>query len=326
MFQIYCQRVNTVTAFSSNNTHQIPIPWFVITTTCQHSSTVLYPCTPPPPPFTHCLVYLPVAPVFLCPFSTAPVFPRLHAPLFPLDSLEKEKDIILVRPIWWALDEQICIASITEPTQLGSPEGKTYMPTSLRTTLLGSLHASPGSGHPGSQHTFSLLQARYWWPSMAQDVSQYIRECSVCTISKTPHHLPAWELVPLPIPRHPCSHVRVDFVTDLAKSEGNTYILVVVYRFSKACKLIPLWGLPTALETVEALFHNLFRTFGIPEDVVSDCGPQFVSRVWKVFFKLLDVTVSLSSGYHPQTNGQTERKIQEIGRYLRAYCHDNQHC
>ncbi|KAI2647118.1 Transposon Tf2-6 polyprotein [Labeo rohita] len=72
-----------------------------------------------------------------------------------------------------------------------------------------------------------------------------------------------------------------------------------------------------ALETAEALFQNVFRNFGLPEDIVSDRGPQFISRVWRAFFQLLGVTVSLSSGYHPQTNGQSERKMQEISRYLR---------
>ncbi len=78
------------------------------------------------------------------------------------------------------------------------------------------------------------------------------------------------------------------------------------------------------METAEALFQHVFRNFGIPEDIVSDRGPQFISRVWHAFFRLLGVTVSLSSGYHPQSNGQIERKIQEIGRYLRAYCHEHQ--
>ncbi len=128
---------------------------------------------------------------------------------------------------------------------------------------------------------------------------------------------------PLLIPRRPWSHVRVDFVTDLPNSEGFTCILITVDWFSKACRLIPLKGLPTALERAEALFHHVFRNYGIPEDIVSDRGPQFISHVWKAFLKLLGISVSLSSRYHPQTNGQTERKIQEIGRYLRAYCHDN---
>ncbi len=68
-----------------------------------------------------------------------------------------------------------------------------------------------------------------------------------------------------------------------------------------------------AIETAENLLNQVFRYFGIPEDIVSDRGHQFISRVWKAFFSLLNVTVSLSSGYHPQTNGQTERKVQEIG-------------
>ncbi len=99
---------------------------------------------------------------------------------------------------------------------------------------------------------------------------------------------------------------------------------MVVDRFSKWCKLIPLRGLPTALETAETLFQHVFRNFGLPENIVSDRGSQFTSRVWRAFFRLLGVSVSLSSGYHPQTNGQTEHKIQEIGRYLWAYCHNHQ--
>ncbi len=60
--------------------------------------------------------------------------------------------------------------------------------------------------------------------------------------------------MPLPIPRRPWSHIGIDFVTDLPNSEGNTYVLVTVDRFSKACKFIPLKGLHTAFETADACF------------------------------------------------------------------------
>ncbi len=90
-------------------------------------------------------------------------------------------------------------------------------------------------------------------------------------------------------------------MTDLPKSEGHTCILVAVDRFSKACKLIPLRGLPTSLEIAEQLFSHVFRNYWIPEDIVSDRGPQFISRVWEAFFCLPGVTLSLSSGYHAQT-------------------------
>ncbi len=78
------------------------------------------------------------------------------------------------------------------------------------------------------------------------------------------------------------------------------------------------------METAELLFLHVFRYFGIPEDIVSDRRPQFVSRVWRTFFYLLGVTVSLSSGYHPQWNGQMERKIQKIRHFLRTFCHSHQ--
>ncbi|KAL0149044.1 hypothetical protein M9458_055659 [Cirrhinus mrigala] len=143
-------------------------------------------------------------------------------------------------------------------------------------------------------------------------------------MSTSPHQLPTGKLIALPIPQRPWSHIGVDFVTDLPGSEGNTCILVMVDHFSKMCKFFPLRGLPTALETAEHLFQQLFCHFGLPEEIVSDRGPQFISHVWKAFFKLLGVSVNLSSGYHPQTSGQTERKIQELGRYLWAYCHEDQ--
>ncbi len=159
---------------------------------------------------------------------------------------------------------------------------------------------------------------------MARDVRRFMQGCPDCAISKSPRHLPAGKLLPLPIPNRPWSHLGVDFITDLPASDGNTCILVIIDRFSKFCRLIPLTGLPTALQTAELLFNRVFRYYGIPEDIVSDRGPQFISRIWKAFFSLLGVTVSLSSVYHPQSNGQTERKIQEVGRFLRTFCHGHQ--
>ncbi|KAK3508638.1 hypothetical protein QTP70_001333 [Hemibagrus guttatus] len=96
--------------------------------------------------------------------------------------------------------------------------------------------------------------------------------------------------------------------------------MVVVDRFSKGCKLIPLKGLPTVMQTADVMFAHVFRNFGLPEDIVSDRGPQFTSRVWRALCARVDIGVSLSSSHHPQSNGQAERLNQEIGRFLRSYC------
>ncbi|KAL0199704.1 hypothetical protein M9458_002891, partial [Cirrhinus mrigala] len=92
----------------------------------------------------------------------------------------------------------------------------------------------------------------------------------------------------------------------------------------QSLRFIPFPKLPTAMETAEALCNSVFRFYGLPEDIVSDRGPQFTSRLWTSFFRLLGVNVSLTSGYHPQANGQVERLNQELTRFLRSYCQDHQ--
>ncbi|KAI5606732.1 hypothetical protein C0J50_7543 [Silurus asotus] len=227
-------------------------------------------------------------------------------------------------PIVWEIDEEIRTASSQEPAPEGCPEGRVFVPTTCRWGLIQSVHGGLGTGHPGEKRTAQLVQARYWWPGMTRDINRFVQECASCAMAKVPRHLPVGKLMLLLIPQHPWSHLGIDFVTDLPRSEGNTCILVVVDRFSKGCHFIPLKGLPTALETAEALFHQVFRTFGLPEEIVLDRGPQFTFRVWKAFFRHLGVSVNLSSGYYPQSNSQAERKIQELSQYLRIYCSQDQ--
>ncbi len=95
---------------------------------------------------------------------------RFHSPDSPTDPEPILPPALIVSPIQWKIDEDIQAATLTEPSPLGSPEGRMYVPISQRQSLLGSVHNVPGTGHPGSQRTLSLLQARYWWPSMSRDV------------------------------------------------------------------------------------------------------------------------------------------------------------
>uniref|UniRef100_A0A8C1V5B8 Gypsy retrotransposon integrase-like protein 1 n=1 Tax=Cyprinus carpio TaxID=7962 RepID=A0A8C1V5B8_CYPCA len=231
---------------------------------------------------------------------------------------------VILAPIRWDIMEEIQRKQLTEPTPSGCPPNRQYVPGSLRQRIMQWVHTSLSSGHPGIQRTEELVRNSFWWPNLTKDVSLYVKSCSMCAQSKTPRKLPAGLLEPLPIPRRPWSHLAVDFITDLPSSNGCTTILVIVDRFSKSCRLVPLKALPTAMETAQALFQHVFRIYGIPEDIVSDRGPQFTSRVWQAFCKQLDINVSLTSGYHPQANGQVERVNQEIGRYLRSYCSQEQ--
>lgn len=99
--------------------------------------------------------------------------------------------------------------------------------------------------------------------------------------------------MPLTVPQRPWSHPAVDFVMDLPVSRGYTVILVAVDHFSKGVRFIPFKSAPTALEVAEALFQVMFLHYGIPEEIISDRGAQFISCVWTAF---LGTAVSLTSG------------------------------
>ncbi|MEE6526451.1 hypothetical protein FKM82_027115 [Ascaphus truei] len=116
----------------------------------------------------------------------------------------------------------------------------------------------------------------------------------------------------------------MDFIVDLPKSKGMDTILVVVDRFSKQAHFIPLKGLPSAPKLAEVFVKVVFRLHGSPQTIVSDRGSQFVSKFWRAFCKKLNVALHFSSGYHPQTNGQTERTNQSLEQFLHCFISDSQ--
>ncbi|KAK3507348.1 hypothetical protein QTP70_014831, partial [Hemibagrus guttatus] len=237
---------------------------------------------------------------------------RIHSPEESTDDPEPIiPERLFVSPITWS-EETLPEPSASTNTPPGCPQGMPYIPRTRRTPLIHSTHTSLGTGHPGVNETLTLLKQCFWWTNMTADVKRYVQGCREYALSKSLRHLPSGKLQPLPVLNHPWSHLGVDFITDLPVPNGCTCVLVVVDRFSKSCRLIPLPRLPMAMETTELMFNHVFRYYGLPEDIVSDRGSQFTSRVWRSFFKLLGVTISLSSGYH-QTPDERADKEEDSG-------------
>lgn len=175
------------------------------------------------------------------------------------------------------------------PPPAQCPHNKTFVTKSLHKKLLEMLHTSLSTGCPGITGTLNLLQNKFWWPIMSTDTTTF-NNCNLCNTSKSSHQRPAGLQQLL----HPQISPNLTI--------NHTVILTVVDRFSKACRLIPMPKLPNAFKTGEALCNCIFRFYGLPEDIVSDRGPQFTSNIWSAFFKQLNVNISLTSGYHPQSN------------------------
>ena len=221
----------------------------------------------------------------------------------------------------WEIETEVSRAHESDPGPDGGPPNRLFVPTSLRAKVLTWGHTIKLSGHPGAARTEEFIRRRFWWPGLSADVKTFVAACEVCARSKNTHKPPAGLLHPLVIPSRPWSHIAMDFVTGLPPSEGNDTILTIVDRFSKAVHYIPLPKLPSASEMADLLAQHVVRLHGIPTDIVSDRGPQFTSKVWQAFCKGIGATVSLTSGYHPQSNGQAERANQSMEDTLRCFCH-----
>ncbi|KAK9513191.1 hypothetical protein VZT92_026747 [Zoarces viviparus] len=213
----------------------------------------------------------------------------------------------------WEIERSVRSATRGQAVPSACPPNRLFVPQALRSNVLQWAHASPLTCHPGIQRTQDVLRQRFWWASLNEDTREFVNACPVCNQHKPSRLAPAGLLRPLPVP-----HISLDFVTGLPLSEGHTVILTVVDRFSKLAHFIPLPKLPSAKETAELICLHIFRLHGIPIDIVSDRGPQFTSIFWREFCTMLGATVSLSSGFHPQSNGQTERKNQEMETALRC--------
>ena len=119
----------------------------------------------------------------------------------------------------------------------------------------------------------------------------------------------------------PFAYCSMDFITDLPSVQNFDSILVVVDQgLSKGVILLPCNKTITVEETAKLLLDNLYKRFGLPNKIISDRGPQFASKSFVELLKLLGIKSALSTAFHPQTEGTTERVYQEIEAYLSIYC------
>jgi hypothetical protein len=199
-------------------------------------------------------------------------------------------------------------------------KGKIYVGNvpPLKKKLLIALHSSAVGGHSGHKATYQRIKRIFYWPGLKADVENFVRECPTCQKAKGENcHYPGL-LDPLPIPDMAWTHISMDFIEGLPKSNGKEVILVVVDRLTKFAHFVPLSHPYTVQTVAQAFIDNVMKLHGPPIAIVSDRDRIFTSNMWKDIFKALDVQLHYSSAYHPQSDGQTERVNQCVENYLRC--------
>ena len=160
---------------------------------------------------------------------------------------------------------------------------------------------------------------------MAQEVERYVTTCHLCQKNKARNLKPAGLLQPLGLPFAPWHTVTMDFITQLPTTEsGHDAILVVVDKLTKMVHLVPTTTRKTAEQTARLYVDNVWKLHGVPQVIVSDRDPQFTSHFTKALCKILGTKQALSTAYHPQTDGQTERVNRVLEDMLRMYVSSNQ--
>ena len=154
---------------------------------------------------------------------------------------------------------------------------------------------------------------------------KYIEGCAICQQNKPNTHPTIPPLTPIrSTSTRPFQQISCDLITDLPLSEGFDSLLVVVnHGLTKGVILCPTKKTITAEGVANLFFHKVFLRFSLYNKIISDRGPQFASAFTKELRKLLNYDLSLSTAYHPQSDGETERVNQKIETYLQIFCGNN---
>jgi hypothetical protein len=175
------------------------------------------------------------------------------------------------------------------------------------------------SGHPGHNGTNVIVGRSYFWPRFSDDVRRFVQNCDNCGANTIWRDRRQGLLKPLPIPSRKWRDISMDFIDSLPSANGYKNLMVIVDRLTKGVILIPLKDL--LAETVARKFIKYFVSrHGFPHSIVSDRGTQFISEIWGYVCRSMKIERRLSTAFHPQTDGQTERMNAVVEDYLRKHC------
>lgn len=189
----------------------------------------------------------------------------------------------------------------------------------LRLRIVQQHHDAATAGHFGPAKTYELVTRQVWWPGIRKYIKSYCHSCDTCKRIKPSRHQPYGLLNPLPVPKKPWSSISMDFVVKLPASQGHDSVFVVVDRLTKMAHFIPCKESMDAAEFAQLFITHVFKNHGFPDDIVSDRGTLFRSKFWKKLMELTGTKTKMSTSFHPETDGQTERVNSIMEQYLRGY-------
>ncbi|KAL8104528.1 hypothetical protein AgCh_028665 [Apium graveolens] len=189
----------------------------------------------------------------------------------------------------------------------------------LKDEILRDAHNSRYSIHPGSTKMYRDFREIFWWPSMKKEIAEWVSKCYTCQRVKAEHQRPSGLIQPLDIPEWKWEHITMDFVVGLPRTRANhDAIWVIIDKLTKLAYFLPINERFSMDRLVRLYLKEIVTRHGVPVSIVLDRDPRFNSRFWRSFQDFLGTKLNMSTAYHPQTDGQSERTIQTIEDMLRV--------
>ncbi|GJS64925.1 putative reverse transcriptase domain-containing protein [Tanacetum coccineum] len=189
----------------------------------------------------------------------------------------------------------------------------------VRTIIMDEAHKTKYYVHPGADKMYYDLRDRYWWPGMKRDIATYASKCLTCSKVKAEHQRPSGLLQQPKIPEWKWDKITMDFITKLPRSKsGNDTIWVIVDRLTKSTYFLAIREDYSTERLAKIYVDEIVARHGVPVSIISDRDGRFTSRCWQTVQKALGTRLDMSTAYHPQTDGQSERTIQTLEDMLRA--------
>nr|GEY56060.1 putative reverse transcriptase domain-containing protein [Tanacetum cinerariifolium] len=159
----------------------------------------------------------------------------------------------------------------------------------------------------------------YWWPNIKENIATYVSKCLTCSKVKIEHQKPSGLLVQLEILEWKWEKITIDFVTKLPKTTSSyDTILLIIDRLIKSAHFLPMRENDPMEKLMKLYIKEVVTRHGVPIFIISDHDGRFTSLFWQALHKALGTRLDMSTTYHPETHGQSERTIQTLEDMLRA--------
>jgi len=196
--------------------------------------------------------------------------------------------------------------------------GKIYIPPILQQDVFREMHSKGPAAHPGIKATTAVITTDYYWPKLRNDVREWVKNCDICQRMKNRNKKPHGMLKPIdPVPRF-WGVVTTDLITGLPLCKGYDSIFTATDKRGKIKRLAATTATLTSKGFVKLFLDNVWRFHGTSDKIIADRGPQMSAHSFRDLCKALGVELALSTAYHPQTDGQSERTNQEVEQALRT--------